>query len=395
MNRLVPVDAVRYFTCAGFIAGIALSLQLWVNQRLFPLAPVIPGAVLPTPFDYTLLGLLVIGLIAAFLTPNRLFIRITLGVLALILLQDQMRWQPWVYTYVLMLIPFSFPLITDNKKQADKIGENPHLVYIQLFLIGMYWWSGVHKLNANFVEVIYPLFVKALFKVQEGHWLYEAKALGYIIPLTEILVGIGLAFPRTRRWATIGAIGTHVMIVIYLSPLGLNDNHVVIPWNLAMIGIVFFACFRQKNRISLLAPMPNITWRWAKWAVIVLVWLLPALHLRKQWDTYLSFDLYSENIDHLYIALRQQALAQLGDQLSAYYTPQNLIEEGKVVDVTDWSFKELNVPVYPEKRVFKAIARHFCALGLPDDQIMFVEYKRPFTAGKYRTYDCSFSGSGR
>ncbi|NUQ26554.1 MAG: DoxX family protein [Saprospiraceae bacterium] len=385
------VALIRKICSAGLLLGIGLSLTLWTSQRLFPMAPVFPGLpVLPTPFDWVLLALLAVALLICLVIPDRRAVIVVMALLAVMLLQDQMRWQPWVYTYVLLLIPFAWKIAapkTGKKKPAPVDLVHPYIPYVQIFLVGLYFWGGLHKLNANFGEVIYPLFVKALLKLPDGHWMYQAKVFSYFIPVTEIIVGIGLLIPRLRKLAAIGAIVTHLIIILYLSPLGLNDNHIVIPWNLAMIGVVYFSSFNNKNKLVLWRPQAD-HWRWLTIGLAVLVWLMPALNLRGKWDTYLSFNLYSGNINHMYVAVKNGSIGKLDKGLSDYFAAQNIIDDGKVIDVSDWSFNELNVPVYPEKRVFRAISRYFCELDIPADDLMFVEYQPPLTPGKYRTYTC-------
>lgn len=353
------------------------------------MAPLVPGMpVLPAPLDWVLLGLLGVALLALLFVPDRRFAFAVLGLLAVLLFQDQMRWQPWVYTYVLLLIPFAWKTTTpktNKKKTTPSDTIDPYIPYVQIFLAGLYFWGGAHKLNANFGDAIYPLFVKALLKLPDGHWLYQAKLFSYFIPVTEIIVGIGMLIPRLRRLAAIGAIVTHLIIIAYL--ISTNDNHIVLPWNIAMIGIVYLSSFNYKNKIILWRPQAD-HWRGLTIGLAVLVGLMPALNLRGKWDTYLSFNLYSGNIYHLYIAVKNASVGKLDPRLSDYYAPQNIIDDGKVIDVSDWSFNELKVPVYPEKRIFRTIARHFCESGISEADLMFVEYQPPLTPGKYRTYTC-------
>ncbi len=221
----------------------------------------------------------------------------------------------------------------------------------------------------------------------EGHWLLENLELGYGAAVIELLVGLGLIFPKTRNIAVFGAIATHLLIIAWLSPLGGNTNYVVIPWNVAMIALVWLSCYGQKNRLSLWLPAhPRL--RIATLALAMLVWIMPALNLKNQWDAYLSFNLYSERISHMYVGLRKDALKQADERLSAYFVGGNLIEEGKAIDVTDWAYKELHVPVYPAPRVFRAIGRHFCKPPANPDEIMLVTFRRPFREGHYEVLSC-------
>lgn len=389
MDAAVRAHLIRRIIGVGFIASIALSWALWQNERLFPLMPLWQGMpVLPAPLDMVLLGILLLGLVALVFSAHPWVARTVLVAGLLMGLQDQMRWQPWVYTYLLLLIPFAAGAQPGkNKKATEPMSPEGVLLYTQIFLIGLYFWSGLHKFNANFSEVIYPLFVKGIFNAPDGHWLYEAKALGYFIPVTELLVGLGLIFRRTRKVAAVGAALTHLIIAYYLSPLGLNDNHVVLPWNLAMIAIALLATFGVDNPISFSASKTKV-YSPVLIALAVLVWFMPSLNTVKKWDHYLSFNLYTENIEHLYVSVREASVSQLDPRLKAYFTQQEVMEEAQTIDVSNWAFKELGVPVYPEKRIFDGVSRYFCALEIPPDQMRFIAYQRPLRPGKYRVFNC-------
>lgn len=372
--------------CILFFIGILLSLPLWHGQRMFPLVPVVPGLpTLPAPFDFALAGLLLLTLVLNAIWMQR---RLTIALLLLVfwlVFFDQMRLQPWVYLYALVLIPFA---LADLHKEKEKAPSSQALInYLQVLLVGVYCWSGLHKFTPSFIEITHPFLLKSLFRVPDGHWLLENLELGYGAAVIELLVGLGLIFPKTRNIAVFGAIATHLLIIAWLSPLGGNTNYVVIPWNVAMIVLVWLSCYGQKNRLSLWMPAsPRL--RIATLALAMLAWIMPALNLKDQWDAYLSFNLYSERISHMYVGLRKDALKQADERLSAYFVEGNLIEEGKAIDVTDWAYKELHVPVYPAPRVFRAIGRHFCKPGVNVDDLLLVTYRRPFREGHYEVLSC-------
>lgn len=372
--------------CILFFIGILLSLPLWHGQRMFPLVPVIPGLpTLPAPFDYALVGLLLLTLALNAIWIQRRFTIALLLLIFWLVFFDQMRLQPWVFIYVLILIPFAR---LDFSKEKDKASYSPAVLnYLQVLLVGVYCWSGLHKFTPSFIELVHPYLLKSLFRVPEGHWLLENPELGYGAAVIELVVGLGLVFPKTRNLAVFGAIFTHLIIIAWLSPLGGNPNYVVIPWNVAMIVLVWLSCYGQKNPLSLW-PLAHPQLKLATPALAVLVWLLPALNLLEKWDPYLSFNLYSERISHMYVGLRKDALQQAPPQLSAYFAQDNLIQEGKVIDMTDWAFKELHVPVYPAPRVFRAIGRHFCKPPANPDEIMLVTFRRPFREGHYEVFAC-------
>ena len=165
---------VQRIVFGGFLIGMLLSWKLWISSRLFPMLPPIEGLpAFPNPLDWIVAGLLALTLAAGLVFPHRRIAQAALGLTLVLALQDQMRWQPWVYTYMLLLLPFAFQDFSFASKKEQPV--SPVLLWFQIFLAGLYFWGGVHKLNDNFVDVIYPLFAISLFKAKEGSFLLEPQ----------------------------------------------------------------------------------------------------------------------------------------------------------------------------------------------------------------------------
>src|SRR4051794_19909880 len=87
------------------IAGLLLSLRLWLSSRFYPQAPVFARLhpVRP-PFDSIVLGAMIALLIwAAIASRPAKAIAGFLALAATYTLFDQSRLQPWFYQYALML----------------------------------------------------------------------------------------------------------------------------------------------------------------------------------------------------------------------------------------------------------------------------------------------------
>jgi hypothetical protein len=378
LNAETRVRWIHRAVCLFFLIGIGMSLPLWAGERLFPHIPVFRGMELPGAVHWVLAGLLAIALVVNMLQLKKLWAVALLTLMTLIILPDQMRLQPWVFVYFLILFPLGLVALT--AKNAASL-----LNYVQILLIGVYVWSGLHKFTQSFIDIIYPLLLKGLFKISDDSYLLEAREWGYLLAAVELSIGIGLVFPKTRNVAVIGAVFTHLLIIAWVL-IG-NPNYTILPWNAAMIAVVILSSWNVKNRISLW-PATSPSLRWATAALALLIWLMPVLNIKNKWDAYLSFNLYTERISHMYVGLRQQALEGIDPRLGDYYAEENLIEEGRVIDVEKWSFDELKVPVYPALRVHKAIGRYFCKAPANADQIMLVTFRRPFREGHYEVFFC-------
>lgn len=374
----IRVIWVRRAIIFFFLMGIFLSFKLWVSDRLFPLLPVFD--IVPTsvfPYDYILVFSLILLLgINLFSWKNMVNI-FALLILLILFLQDQNRWQPWVYIYFIFLIIFSLPA----KKAGDK---NYPLFYFRLIIIGIYLWSGIQKLNTNFIDGTFESILTRLIGIQDRQLIENFKVLGYFIPAVEIVTAVLLFLPKWRNIGVYAATLTHIFILIYLSPLGINNNSIVYPWNAAMIFIVFILFYRTTEKMNL-----SNLYRFDTGTILIIfsIYLFPFLNFFGWWDNYLSFSFYSNKVDTYFVVIAENELYKVDSRLSQYYLHVEGLEGGQIIDVGKWSEKELNVPFYPERRTFKKVANSFCRLGIKDDQLYFLELSS-LEKGKYARYTC-------
>jgi len=366
------LNIIRKIIAACFIIGILLSIKLWHTNRYFLTIPVfdfIPDSSIY--ISYTLLILLLISLGLVFLSSNKKYIIATLSILFVLLLQDQIRWQPWVYIYSLFLIPFLF----DNsiKNGIKKVN------YFQIILIGVYVWSGIHKLNSNFIELIYRSVLVDLFQMDNEVLTTSVLQFGYIIPVIEILMGIALISPKTRKIGVVIVVLSHLLILFYISPIGINYNTVIYPWNIAMILFTVLLFWNKQNRIVILGES-NLKYRTTNIAIVILFWILPSLNFIGKWDNYLSFSLYSGKTSNFYILIKDTEIEKIDTSIYKYYY-RNIdgLSGGKIIDIGDWSFRELNVPCYPETRILKKLSERLqlCNENANPENIIFTEFEFP------------------
>jgi len=379
------ITFIRKTVSLFFLAGIFLSFKLWISNRFFPLVPVSGNLpVLPHAVNYGL-AILLILLLGINLFLERRVINFSLILILLILLiADQNRWHPWVYIYFLLLILLCFPLQSCFPPQSIEKQLNLFSC-LQLIIIGVYIWSGIHKLNPNFINITFYNILTNLFWFKSPELLRVIKPFGYFIPVVEIGIGLALYFPQFRNIGVYTAIITHLFILIYLSPLGINSNSAVYPWNVAMICLAFLLFYKVKDKIQIagqgIGQLYGI-------AIILLIYMLPILNFFGYWDHYLSFSLYSDKTKAYYIAIGEKELLKIDKRLATYFLPIKGLQGGQIIDVNKWCLGELNVPFYPESRVFKQVAKTFCTLGIQEDQLYFLEFELPLEKGKYTRFTC-------
>jgi uncharacterized membrane protein YphA (DoxX/SURF4 family) len=368
---------LRRVLCIGFAAGILLSYPLWTSSRSFPLAPVAGwiGA-LPFPLDHALAVTLIASLLAATLVESSIPLIGALAATFVLAAQDQSRWQPWVYQYALML-----GVLVCGQSAARGSNERSRgdaMVVCRAIVSGLYFWSGVQKLNASFLEGGLLAIVPAgALPVAMQTLLVRT---GVLVPLLEIVIGLGLLSPYTRRAAAAAAVAMHVLILLLIGPLGDAWNSVVWPWNAAMIASVWLLSRGDEGAARTLGLITADRSRGAVVAhglCVVAFWVLPAFSFADAWDAYLSASLYSKNIKQAAVKIAPEAAARMPQDIRARIDTEGLLW------LMDWSLDELNVPAYPEERVFRRVAAVLCVYSrTPDDVVLIVAAKPPVFGGE-------------
>lgn len=365
----------------ALICSLGLSWRLWISSRLFPLSPV--SGFLPSiffPLDYiwfvSLLGLL---LMISIVTQPRRLILIFLALSGLLSLWDQTRWQPWFYQYLFMLAAIGLYAW----KRAEAENHRTALNACRLIVISMYLWSGLQKLNVNFVREIWPVMAGPMLRLLPEALKKLPPVLALAIPLIEILMALGLITRRYRKVSVIFAIAMHVFILLLLFSSG--ENTVVWPWNVAMAVFVLILFWEDKETGARNILVPKSGFH----AVVLLFFgVLPALSFIDLWDSYLSSALYSGNTDQAVVYVSPAVIDRLPVAIRSHIWQSS---QPFFLDINRWAYGELNVPVYPEPRIYRNVTRQICAYaeGSPDIRLRILKKPDPLTGERESEhYDC-------
>lgn len=168
---------------------------------------------------------------------------------------------------------------------------------------------------------------------------------------------------------------------LHLSILGLlianNYNTIVWLWNLVLIFMVILLFWQNKESIW----QPLIDWKkYSKTSRLAQVLtlsaiLLPALSFVDLWDMYLSGALYSGNTVESVIHINKDFFEKL--PLTAQKQVFKIKNGEQMLPLLEWSIAELNVPPYPESRVFKNLTFKVCKLAENNDKIELIMKERP------------------
>jgi hypothetical protein len=318
-------------------------------------------------------------LLLALVAFSKLSIKLIVAFLALavyLCLVDQSRMQPWFYQYCVLLAACA--ICGGNKTRL--------LNTASLLIALVYFWSGIQKIGVGFVDRVFPAMINPYLNTLIGRSTVLPRAVIAALPVLEILIGMGLLTRRFRNISVVLAVLMHVSILLLLIPLKLNT--VIWPWNVAMLVLVAALFWRRRDvsMSELLVP------REAGFQLIVLILFgaLPLLSFFDLWDSYLSASLYSGHLPVAVIRFNDKVRERLPPEV------QNYVENGSggewSINPMRWSLRELNVPAYPESRVFKRIGKSVCAFAEDPSDVRLTIYSKPHRLTGERTsatYSCA------
>ncbi len=358
---------------------------------MYPLTPVSRFLhPIPPPFDkavFVALLLLLAWIVVAARPAKSIGAFVVLA--AAYALYDQSRWQPWFFQYLFMLAALGLLYSDPNDSRL----RDSALDSCRWILAGIYFWSGIHKLNSAFVQDTFPLMVEPLVRwmpeIARG-WL---NSLGFVAPVFEAAIGIGLITRTFRRSAVVAAVAMHAFILASIGPLAHNWDRVIWPWNIAMAWSVVLL-FREERESALASGL----WRGKpvfQKLVVVLFGIAPVLSFLNLWDAYPSFSLYSGNNNSATIYMADAVADKLPEKIQEQIT----VNDSKVdeLDIFEWSFAELQVPPYAEIRVFRNIAKQVCAAAGNPREMALVERTKAtwFRRRRLLVNDCESLSRGK
>lgn len=363
------IEAYRYFSLRpnrrrvfllkillslALISGFLLSFKLWGSSHSYPLNPVADWLpVVPYPFDYMPFGsLLALLILIAFAVRPQSYIAAFLFLIVLLGLTDQSRWQPWVYQYVFMLAAMAFY----SWNTSDEAGQRILLNTCRVIVASIYVWSGIQKLNFDFINKLFPSLINPYLKFVFGVVDATPRFLIVSVAVIEACIGIGLLTRRFRNLSVLLALMQHLFILLLFIPV--KRNSVVWPWNIAMAGFVVILFWQSKDISIREILLPNRIGFHA--LAVILFGIMPIFSFFNLWDSYLSATLYSGNVAGGVIYINESVRGHLPPAIQAHVevspsTGQLLINPNR------WSLTELNVPMYPERRVLINITKRICA----------------------------------
>lgn len=345
----------RVAVCLTLIAIFLLSYKLWLNERNYPLAPVLDlFPALPSPFDYAQLILpLLLLILGIVFRKASVYLLLFFVLFWLLVLGDQNRLQPYCYQFAIMLLVLAVHGNSDNPER-----EQLTLNCLRVIIAGSYLWAGIHKFNGDFVSRFYPYLAgsgAASAELTLKHYAF------LVLPLIEISMAIGLLTSRFREISLNTANLMHIVIAVVLSPIGIGWNYVVIPWNIGLIfiNIFLFSQVKESSAAQILHPQRSLL----KVMALLLFFVMPLFNLFGMWDHYISSSLYSFKTPYAKVYVDDALKTKLPPYVTKYCFKD---DTGQYVETTYWMVGEVNVLPYPERRVYERAESFICTFETRD-----------------------------
>jgi hypothetical protein len=337
------------------LAMLGLSWPLWVASPAFPRVPFVPCLDLSSESSSWALFAVLIGSIAAATAGFawRKSLALALVVLTFLILQDQQRFQAWVYQFGMVALFLA------------ALPEAQALALARWWYIATYAYSGLSKLDASFCHELGERFLETavhpLGLAPEG-WPPAVRCAAILaMPAWEIAVAIGLSIPSTRRLGRAGAVALHLTLLMILGPWGMAHTTVVLVWNAAMMAEVWIAfdpgpaSRRSSGRFEGVSP-PG----WLAWVAFVVGVVLP---LGERWgycDAWPAHALYASHVARTEIFLHEDELAAFPEEVRRH-ARETGSGPWRRLDLTGWSRAVRGIPAYPQDRACNGLAEWLAA----------------------------------
>ncbi|KUJ50168.1 hypothetical protein AR685_16075 [Chryseobacterium sp. JAH] len=328
------------FVAAFWFLTKLWSYKTWIIEREYPVIP--PFDFLkqvPADFHLTLFCLSLINLLLVVFFRRKKWMLISLFLLEFFSCAlDTVRWQPWQYMYMCMLL-----LIILNFSKPKNI-----VFLFHLFLVGMYLFSGLHKLNRDF---LYTFWMNTVLQEFFGLSLknilkFKLFFFGLLIPVIEIGLAVLLLVVKSKRIISYFLIAIHISILIIIGPAGLGYNSVVWFWNLALIFILLILYTSPVKYIGTKLMLKQFY-------CVVLWFLMPVLSFFGLWYQYFSFNLYSGKGYQMYVCVNKNV-----DGLKPYLEPVlgRFCKDKPYFILQNWAMAEIKSAPLPEFEIYKKIS---------------------------------------
>ncbi len=260
----------------SWLVQIVVCHGLWTtqNETFIFSVPLLEGM---ETTRIILAGATIVILLFAIWKPNKYIIATLLFCWLMLTPFNLNVWQAWFWLFY--LLTFTYFVMPTLFRHA-----------IWVFLAGMYFWSGLYKLNSFYLsDWEWNL---SLYNERVANQMLQVMAL---VPYLEILMAVLLWIPMIRRQLHLIAIFFHLGVALVLSPLVLDMNHVVIPWNI-MLAVINYQLWRNTSNARVFHLKPMVPGFMFSWVFPTATLLFGSWHAQ-------AFNLYSGHMPYIDVTI--------------------------------------------------------------------------------------------
>jgi hypothetical protein len=332
---------------------IVATRRLWFSFGEFPQVPFFEFLCsVPQWCDWVLSAGLILCLALMLLTEATSRTNLVAGFLGIthlvaLIALNQHRLQPWAWFLILATLATS-----------ARAGDS--LKWLRWLLFGVYFFSGLSKLEPSFVNGGGDWLLDGLLKpFGHSHTSLSAETRRlclYLMPLGEVVAAFCVMVPRLRKLGFFLVLGMHGTLLFALGPFGLNHKPGVLLWNLEFQLLAFPLLWNLPTTESLAGCLRS---RILGGAVIAGAVILPCFGQRwlpivDQWPSWSVYATWSKQDKPIDVILNVGAYTRFPQQLPitscGWFDYQRL-------RLDQWSLEATGAPLYPSQRFRFGVAR--------------------------------------
>lgn len=323
---------------------LAVTYPLWLPVRTTPHLPLLP---IPTAVtDAIGWALIALGVRRTLTVVSESAVAYCAVGLALLMIGDQLRWQPWAYHA--LLVALAVVVLPSHRA----------ITMLRWLAASVYLFAGWSKLDYTFATTLgQQLLELSPFKVADGLRI----PLALVGPAMEIVIGVLVLFPRTRWPAAIAAAALHGVTLLLLSPWGLGHSWGVLVWNVVFPAHVLILMSLGGRRSAepvaqndfpdgLRGAPPS---QLIATAILLLAIFAPLANRYGYWDNWPSWAVYAPGSERGAVFIHSAVADQIPPAL---LDNRDANETWRRVRFDEWLLTRNLAPRYPQNRVLTQLA---------------------------------------
>jgi hypothetical protein len=347
---------------------------LWSPWGEFPRVPFVGWFLgIPAWLEWAALGgcgiaLLIALIFATKVRALRRAVAVSTLAIAVLVLADQHRLQPWVYQLVvLQMVLAAMP-------------ASEAIALARMFIVSIYLFSALSKLDRSFFDAGGGQIAEGLLRclgLADQLSLDARMLLAGGVAAAELLIAVGLCWRRSRRLAWPASIVMHLLLLAALGPWGENSRPGVLFWNVYFIlqNAILFGLAGElpaaDSGADVLSSGNRSEWsRWAVRCLVAFVILFPLTEPFGLCDVWPGWAVYATGPERLRVFVKAADRDHLPASIRHYLQEPRFEDDLCLVRIDRWSLDACRAPLYPQNRFRLGVALAIADKGALGDTIL-------------------------